>query len=210
MVIRGTTRVRRRSRWTPPGPARSFLSPGRGVADRPLGGLVGVWGGVSDLLCGTLGRGAIAHIKLTRCRRGVSRPTSETCAVTPVTCRSPCCGCDLFVKGTRRRAADVERTACPRVPRGGRVNPGGRSRRGVALVLGGRLGAVLAVLGGLHGQAQELVADRTVVREMAIGESGGQMGTEQSTCFVSNGRRHTPPPGARAVGGPWFVGTGGK
>ena len=73
-----------------PGPGRCewpCRSLGRGV-----GSLVGARGAAPG---GRLPEGppsgAIAHIKLTTCRWGVSTAVSETHAVTPVTCRGPCC-----------------------------------------------------------------------------------------------------------------------
>lgn len=73
---------------------------------------------------------------------------------------------------------------------------------GGGFVLGRRL-VLLAARGGLHGQSQELMADRAVPRQMAIPGGGRQMGAEQSARLVPSGRRHEPPPGGRV---PWIPG----
>lgn len=108
--------MRRRSRWTPPSPARSFLCPDRGLPGPPVSDLVGLWGGVSDLPDRTSGSSAIAHIKLTLCRRGVNSSSPKTHTVTPVTCQSPCRGHGVLARGTRPRGTGVGRTARPEVP----------------------------------------------------------------------------------------------
>ena len=130
---------------------------------------------------------AIAHIKLTCCRGGVSSTVLKTHAVTPVTCQSPCCGWDLCARGGRAVSCRVG------------------SRRGGGLVLPRLFFRLLREFGcsgrGIHRQAQEAVADRAVPGQMPIRRRGGQVCAEQGPRLVPDRCRHTPPPGSVGNGG---------
>lgn len=89
--------VRHRSRWTPPGPARSFLCAREPVrAAGPVGWTPPAGAAVAGPRCSPVqskdcrAGGAIAHIKLTGCRAAVRFPVPETRTVTPVTAREGC------------------------------------------------------------------------------------------------------------------------
>jgi hypothetical protein len=121
----------------------------------PSGSLPGSWMG-----------GAIAHIKLTCSRTGVSSPALQAHSVTPVTPHNACRALRNCGKGL---------PSCRRVPTVLR-------RAGIRCRLPRRL----------HGEPQQPMADRTVPGEVAIARGGRQMRTEQCPGFVPRGCRHEP------------------
>lgn len=158
-----------------------------GSVSCPVSGLVGVWGGVSDRLCGHCEGGAIAHIKLISCRGVVSATVPKTHTVTPVTRHGGC--------WIRRRCANGGVASRRSAGQGcwGRAV----SCRGRAPVVDALLTACRRLWGRrVQCEPQEPVADRTVPRHVTVRRRGRQMCAEQGPRLVPDRCRHTPPPGA--------------
>lgn len=155
--------------------------------------------------------GAIAHIKLTRCRNGINSPVSTTSSVTPVTgpCACRVCrnygsrdankrqprACSSFAPGQGCTAPLLSSTCGTSPPGGTHGLSGGGGAGGARGVDGSGRGVRYAVRfrGLLQGETLQPVADPAPAGRVAVASGSRQMCAQQGARRMPRGlrsRRH--------------------